>query len=85
MSRGLIINPSTGRAANDVVDLTERGAITLSNFHMLAQMFNWGIRCNQCGQMVQGNNQTTNAKYLVVQCGCREYRAEITERIRRNV
>ena len=77
MSQGLIINPGTGRPATDVVDLTAKGAVTLANFHMLAQQFGWSIRCEKCGQPVQGNNTGANdEKYLAVQCRCREYRCE---------
>lgn len=82
---GLIINPSTGKAASaDVVDLTIKGAVVLSNFHVLAQRFNWSIRCESCGQPVQGNNGNPGTdKYLSVACGCKEYRCEAKDLVGR--
>jgi hypothetical protein len=77
MDQALIINP-----AKDVVDLTERGAIVLANLHILANKLDWSLRCERCGQPVQGRNNTSEAKFLSVQCGCREYRAEISTRNR---
>lgn len=80
MSNPLIVDP-TGAAAvpglTDVVELTERGAIILSHFHVIAQKLDWSIRCEQCGKDVQGYN-SGEERYLSVRCGCREYRAEIS-------
>ena len=70
---------------NDKVELSERGAITLANFHMLAGQFNWSVRCERCGSPVQGRNSTTDANYLAVACRCREYVAQITPRVRASV
>lgn len=61
----------------DVCELTERGAIVLSHFHVVAQKLNWSIRCEQCGQPVQGYNHA-ETRFLSVRCGCREYRAEMS-------
>lgn len=76
--RGNALTPSP----SDVVDLTEKGAIVLSHFHIIAQRLEWGIVCSICGQPVQGHN-SGQEKYLAVRCGCREYRADVSDAARR--
>lgn len=80
MAGPLLVDPSGNAAVPgeaDVCELTERGAIVLSHFHVIAQKLNWSIRCEQCGQPIQGYN-SGETRYLSVRCGCREYRAEIS-------
>jgi hypothetical protein len=74
--------PIIGQQKQDVVDLTERGAITMANFHMVANQLNWSVRCEKCGGAVQGKNSTSDAAIIVLECGCREYRAAIPVRLR---
>lgn len=85
---GLIVDPS-GRpvvpdVATDVCDLTEKGAIVLSHFHIIAQKLNWSIRCEHCGEPVQGYN-SGHETFLSCRCGCREYRAEVSPAARRRL
>lgn len=84
MSAPLLVNPSGApvrSAQSNVVDLTERGAIVLSHFHIIAQKLGWSIRCERCGEPVQGYN-SGQEKYLAVRCGCTEYRADISPEAR---
>lgn len=80
MSAPLLVDPN-GKALThseqDVCDLTEKGAIVLSHFHIIAQKLNWSIRCEHCGEPVQGYNNG-HERYLSCRCGCREYRAEVS-------
>ena len=80
MAAPLIVDP-TGKGVvpndADVCELTERGAIVLSHFHVIAQKLDWSIRCERCQQFVQGYN-SGETRFLSVRCGCREYRAEIS-------
>ena len=58
-----------------VHELTVKGAVVLSHFHIIAQKFGWSIRCEKCGQPIQGFN-SGNDKYVAVRCGCTEWRCE---------
>lgn len=76
MGNPLLFNAQGGTATpQDTHDLTAKGAIVLSNFHILAQRFGWAIICNKCGKPIQGFN-TGNDKFLSVRCGCSEWRCE---------
>lgn len=78
---GLIVDPS-GRpvsAPSDVVEFSAKGVVVLTHFHIIAQKYNWSIRCEKCGQPVQGLNNGAEKKYMSISCGCTEYRADISE------
>lgn len=78
MSAPLIVDPFGAPVIPaEKLDLTEKGAIVLSHFHVIAQKFNWSIRCEECGQPLQGYN-AGHEKYMAVRCGCREFVAEVT-------
>lgn len=80
MSQPLLVSPTGSTLVGgdtSVRDLTERGAIVLSHFHVIAQHLNWSIRCEKCGESVQGFN-SGEERYLAVRCGCTEYRAEVS-------
>ena len=59
----------------NVHELTAKGAITLSHLHVIAQHFNWSLRCEKCGSAIQGHN-SGNDKYFVIRCSCSEWRCE---------
>lgn len=87
MAAPLLVDPAGRPLVNaqaNVVELTPQGAIVLSHFHIVAQKLNWSIRCENCGQPIQGYN-TGHETYLSVQCGCREYRCEVDADLRRRL
>lgn len=72
----LLFNAQGGIATPESVhELTVKGAIVLSHFHIIAQRFNWSIRCEKCGNTIQGFN-SGNDKYVAVRCKCSEWRCE---------
>jgi len=72
----LLFNAQGGVATPESVhELTPKGAIVLSHFHIIAQKFGWSIRCEKCGSTIQGFN-TGNDKYVSVRCKCSEWRCE---------
>lgn len=88
MAAPLLVDPSGNAVVHNetnVVELTPQGATVLSHFHVVAQKLEWSIRCELCGQPVQGYNSGHEKSYLAVQCGCREYRCEITPELRRRL
>lgn len=82
MGKPLLVSPSGESLVPDpdqeVVEFNDKGMMVMSHFHILAQRYNWSIRCEKCGQPIQGYNSGNEAKYMSLRCECREYRADIT-------
>lgn len=59
----------------DVVSLTPDEMTFFVTFHRIAQKYDLGIHCSQCGQALQGDN-TGHESYFTVRCNCRELKGE---------
>ena len=77
---GLILPPGFGAARKSSVEALDRSEILLiQQMHALCQRHDIGIFCARCRAMFQGKNAPQD-KYLVIECKCRELKADNPDR-----
>lgn len=45
------------------------------DFHAIAQKYNLGLHCAECGQDLVGGN-SGHESHFIISCGCREFKGE---------
>lgn len=59
----------------EIVSLPASEMRFFQDFHTIAQKYNLGLHCSECGEDLHGNN-SGHEQTLSVQCGCREFKGE---------
>ena len=74
MSNIIIPGGPVGREKQ--IEALEKHEMTvIMQLHMVAQRHDLGLFCARCNSMFQGSNASTD-KYLVIECKCRELKAD---------